>query len=69
MYAYFPLLPFCITDRENDNFISFHPCNPSVCVICVYLCFILFANYKRKNEEPRCLRPSQERFVFLILAR
>lgn len=39
------------------------PCNPSVSC---YLCFILFANYQRKNEDPRSLRPNQ---ILCILTR
>lgn len=39
------------------------PCNPSVRR---YLCFILFANYQRKNEDPRSLRPNQ---ILCILTR
>lgn len=39
------------------------PCNPSVSR---YLCFILFANYQRKNEDPRSLRPNQ---ILCILTR
>lgn len=39
------------------------PCNPAVSC---YLCFILFANYQRKNEDPRSLRPNQ---ILCILTR